>query len=284
MEWCAALVWTFVEPHRGQHTPCGQRRWTNHCSAALSSGTRSSTTATTPSPAPAWSGPASRAGVERFLFALSAAVYGLPGAAPVGEDAPAAPVHAYGRSKLATERLLRETAARHGMRYAGAAVFQRGGRRPARPGRPGRPGSPPRHDRLPGRARPARRGHRVRRRLPDTRRDLYARLHPRLRSCRHPCVSGAPQPRERRAGPSAQLRFRARGLGPRGARGRARGSRGGFRDPQRPAPRRRRPGRGRRYRAPARRPAVVAASWRASRDRAKRARLGKGPRRRARDR
>ena len=34
-------------------------------------------------------------GVERFLFASSAAVYGMADAAPVGEDAPAAPVHAY---------------------------------------------------------------------------------------------------------------------------------------------------------------------------------------------
>ena len=69
-------------------------------------------------------------GVERFLFASSAAVYGMPGAAPVGEDAPAAPVHAYGRSKLATERLLRRTAARHGMRYAVLRYFNVAGADP----------------------------------------------------------------------------------------------------------------------------------------------------------
>ena len=77
-------------------------------------------------------------GVERFLFASSAAVYGMPGAAPVGEDAPAAPVHAYGRSKLATERLLRETAARHGMRYAVLRYFNVAGADPL--GRAGPPG------------------------------------------------------------------------------------------------------------------------------------------------
>ena len=69
-------------------------------------------------------------GVGRFLFASSAAVYGQPGAAPVGEDAPAAPVNPYGRSKLATEGLLRETAARHGMRYAVLRYFNVAGADP----------------------------------------------------------------------------------------------------------------------------------------------------------
>ena len=69
-------------------------------------------------------------GIGRFLFASSAAVYGQPGAAPVGEDAPARPVNPYGRSKLATERLLRETAARHGMRYAVLRYFNVAGADP----------------------------------------------------------------------------------------------------------------------------------------------------------
>ena len=68
--------------------------------------------------------------VRRFLFASSAAVYGAPGAAPVNEDAPAAPVHAYGRSKLATEGLLRELAARHGLRYAALRYFNVAGADP----------------------------------------------------------------------------------------------------------------------------------------------------------
>ena len=54
----------------------------------------------------------------------------MPGAAPVGEDAPARPVNPYGRSKLATERLLRATAARHGMRYAVLRYFNVAGADP----------------------------------------------------------------------------------------------------------------------------------------------------------
>ena len=77
-------------------------------------------------------------GVGRFLFASSAAVYGQPGAAPVREAASAAPVHAYGRSKLVTERLLRDTAARHGMRYAVLRYFNVAGADPL--GRAGPPG------------------------------------------------------------------------------------------------------------------------------------------------
>ena len=81
-------------------------------------------------------------GVERFLFASSAAVYGMPGAAPVREDAPAAPVNPYGRSKLATERLLRRTATRHGMRYAVLRIFNVAGADPlGRAGQCGRNGT-----------------------------------------------------------------------------------------------------------------------------------------------
>ena len=70
-------------------------------------------------------------GVERFVFASSAAVYGQAGPGALGEDAPAAPTHPYGRSKLATERLLRETAARHGLRYAALRYFNVAGADPA---------------------------------------------------------------------------------------------------------------------------------------------------------
>ena len=69
-------------------------------------------------------------GVRRFLFASSAAVYGAPGALPVSEDAPAVPGHPYGRSKLATERLLHELAARHGLRYAAVRYFNVAGADP----------------------------------------------------------------------------------------------------------------------------------------------------------
>ncbi len=64
-----------------------------------------------------------RGGVKRLVFASSASVYGMPDAVPVAEDAPARPIHPYGRSKLMTERLLHELAARHGLRYAALRYF-----------------------------------------------------------------------------------------------------------------------------------------------------------------
>jgi len=47
---------------------------------------------------------ASEAGVERFVFASSAAVYGEQDAIPIGEDAPPNPLSPYGHSKLLGER------------------------------------------------------------------------------------------------------------------------------------------------------------------------------------
>ena len=78
-------------------------------------------------------------GVERLVFASSAAVYGQAGPGPLGEDAPVAPTHPYGHSKLATERLLHETAARHGMRYAALRYFNVAGADPAGRAGPCRP-------------------------------------------------------------------------------------------------------------------------------------------------
>ena len=53
------------------------------------------------------------AGVGRFIFSSSAAVYGVPQALPVTEDAPMAPINPYGASKAMTERMLADTAAAH---------------------------------------------------------------------------------------------------------------------------------------------------------------------------
>ena len=69
-------------------------------------------------------------GVRRFLFASTAAVYGAPAAVPVGEDTAPAPVHPYGRSKLATEWLLADIAPRHGMRHAALRYFNVAGADP----------------------------------------------------------------------------------------------------------------------------------------------------------
>lgn len=52
-----------------------------------------------------------RAGVSRFIFSSSAAVYGNPEIVPVAEDAPTCPINPYGRSKLITEWMLADVAA-----------------------------------------------------------------------------------------------------------------------------------------------------------------------------
>ena len=62
-------------------------------------------------------------GVTRFVFSSTAAVYGVPAAFPVSEDAPTVPVNPYGRSKLVTEWVLRDTAATHDFRYAALRYF-----------------------------------------------------------------------------------------------------------------------------------------------------------------
>jgi UDP-glucose 4-epimerase len=53
------------------------------------------------------------AGVGRFVFSSSAAVYGAPSVSPVPESAPAAPISPYGASKRMTEVMLFDLSAAH---------------------------------------------------------------------------------------------------------------------------------------------------------------------------
>jgi len=67
-----------------------------------------------------------RAGVKRFVFSSSCAVYGHPAKVPITEDTPQRPVNPYGETKRDLEKLLAESAARHGfgvvsLRYFNAA-------------------------------------------------------------------------------------------------------------------------------------------------------------------
>ena len=79
------------------------------------------------------------AGVGRFVFSSSAAVYGSPGPAPVTEDAPTAPISPYGRSKLVTEWMLRDAAAAHDFGYVALRYFNVAGADPdGRAGQSGR--------------------------------------------------------------------------------------------------------------------------------------------------
>jgi UDP-glucose 4-epimerase len=72
-----------------------------------------------------------RNGVERFIFSSTAAVYGMPERLPVFEDAPTAPINPYGTSKLMTERMLRDAAAAHPLRYVALRYFNVAGADPA---------------------------------------------------------------------------------------------------------------------------------------------------------
>ena len=63
------------------------------------------------------------AGVTRFVFSSSAAVYGMPNARLVDEETPCAPINPYGESKLVGEWLIRSTAHAHGLSYAALRYF-----------------------------------------------------------------------------------------------------------------------------------------------------------------
>lgn len=70
------------------------------------------------------------AGVRRFVFSSTAAVYGIPSVIPVPEDEPTAPINPYGTSKLATEWLLRDVAAAHDFGYVALRYFNVAGADP----------------------------------------------------------------------------------------------------------------------------------------------------------
>jgi len=71
-----------------------------------------------------------RAGVRRFVFSSTAAVYGIPEGLPVSEAAPTAPINPYGESKLMIEAILRDVAAAHDFRYVALRYFNVAGADP----------------------------------------------------------------------------------------------------------------------------------------------------------
>lgn len=64
-----------------------------------------------------------KAGIPRFIFSSTAAVYGNASAQPVFEDAAPAPISPYGSSKLMTEWMLRDAHAAHGLQYVVLRYF-----------------------------------------------------------------------------------------------------------------------------------------------------------------
>lgn len=70
------------------------------------------------------------AGIAKFIFSSTAAVYGEPEVVPVTEDSAKVPISPYGTSKLMTEFMLRDTAAAHDFRYVALRYFNVAGADP----------------------------------------------------------------------------------------------------------------------------------------------------------
>jgi UDP-glucose 4-epimerase len=71
------------------------------------------------------------AGVRRFVFSSTAAVYGVPAAGLAREDSPNAPINPYGTSKLMSEWMLRDLAAASStLRYVALRYFNVAGSDP----------------------------------------------------------------------------------------------------------------------------------------------------------
>jgi UDP-glucose 4-epimerase len=58
------------------------------------------------------------AGIRKFVFSSTAAVYGIPADLPIREDAPTNPINPYGESKLMVERMLASYGATYGINHA----------------------------------------------------------------------------------------------------------------------------------------------------------------------
>ena len=67
------------------------------------------------------------AGVKRFVFSSTAALFGNPERTPIQEDDPLKPTNAYGESKLLVERMLAWLHRIHGLRYACLRYFNAAG-------------------------------------------------------------------------------------------------------------------------------------------------------------
>ena len=67
------------------------------------------------------------AGVKRFIFSSTCAVYGEPPTVPIVETLPTHPINAYGESKLAIERALPHLERAHGIKWIALRYFNAAG-------------------------------------------------------------------------------------------------------------------------------------------------------------
>jgi UDP-glucose 4-epimerase len=63
------------------------------------------------------------AGIPRFVFSSTAAVYGVPESIPIVESDPLQPINPYGRSKLIVEQMLEWHSRAYGLNYASMRYF-----------------------------------------------------------------------------------------------------------------------------------------------------------------
>jgi UDP-glucose 4-epimerase len=70
-------------------------------------------------------------GISRFVLSSTAALFGVPSAEPIPEDAPIAPQSPYGDAKWFLERTLHWASVVHGLRYASLRYFNAAGADPA---------------------------------------------------------------------------------------------------------------------------------------------------------
>lgn len=72
-----------------------------------------------------------RAGIDKFIFSSTAAVYGMPANGPLTEDLPLAAINPYGRSKVMIELALKDFSAAYGLRAVSLRYFNACGADPS---------------------------------------------------------------------------------------------------------------------------------------------------------
>ncbi len=69
-------------------------------------------------------------GIVNIVFSSTCATYGIPESLPIPEDHPQSPINPYGASKLMVERILKDFAYAHGIRYVSLRYFNAAGADP----------------------------------------------------------------------------------------------------------------------------------------------------------